>query len=96
MIYAKQFGLNAAYDDVKARDGHMRNSLHYDGLAADLVLYDEHWNYITETEGYRKLGEFWEGLHENCYWGGRTRRDEEGTALTRDGNHFSMSWDRRR
>ena len=95
-FYGKFYGMKVAIDDAKARDGHMKNSLHYDGLAVDLILYDADWNYITDTELYRSLGEEWESFHPNCYWGGRTRRDEEGTALTQDGNHFSMSWDKRR
>lgn len=94
--FAYNWGINVAVDDVKANRGHMNNSLHYDGLAVDLVLYDKDWNYLRDTEEYRMLGEQWEKYHPNCYWGGRTRRDEEGTALTKDGNHFSMSWDKRR
>lgn len=94
--WARQEGFRVAIDDVKARDGHMKNSLHYEGTAVDLILYDNNWSYLTETEDYHALGEYWESLHPNCFWGGYTRRDDEGTALTRDGNHFSMSWDNRR
>jgi hypothetical protein len=96
VTWATEQGFNVCFDDVKAKTGHMNNSLHYDGTAADIILYDANWNYLTDTEDYRELGEKWEELHENCYWGGYTRRDDQGTALTKDGNHFSMSWDKRR
>jgi len=96
LTFANFWGLNVAIDDVKAKTGHMNNSLHYDGTAVDLILYDKDWNYLSDTEEYRMLGEQWEKYHENCFWGGRTRKDDQGTSLTRDGGHFSMSWDRRR
>ena len=73
-------------DDVKASTGHMNHSLHYDGLAADIILYDLNMNYLTDSEDYRICGDYWESLHPNCYWGGSFG----------DGNHFSMSWDSRR
>jgi hypothetical protein len=86
ILFARLHGYYPSIDDVKARDGHMKNSLHYDGLAGDLILYDKDWNYLTETEDYDLLGKFWETLHPNCIWGGHFQ----------DGNHFSMSWDKRR
>lgn len=86
VIKAQELGYNPAFDDVKARDGHMHNSLHYEGLAGDLILYDEYWNYLRDTGDYTVLGIYWESLHPNCYWGGHFG----------DGNHFSMSWDNRR
>jgi hypothetical protein len=82
------FGLHVALGDVRPtnQSGHMSNSLHYEGLAADLVFYSDEWSYKTKTDEYRILGELWESMHPNCHWGGHFN----------DGNHFSMSWDDRR
>jgi len=65
-----------------------KNSLHRVRLAGDLNLFDRWGVYLTKTEDYRELGEYWEGLSytttENerveCTWGGRFN----------DGNHFSI------
>lgn len=58
----------------------IRNSLHCDGLAIDLVLFrdgEPQWS----TDRYRDLGDYWESLNpELCYWGGRFG----------DGHHFSI------
>lgn len=62
---------------------HMTGSLHYDGLAQDLLLYKD-GDYVTDTETYTPLGEFWEQLGVShqlpLRWGGRFK----------DGNHFSL------
>lgn len=52
-------------------------------LAVDLNLFRA-GVYLTRTEDYRELGEFWEGLGGS--WGGRFR----------DGNHFSLEHEGRR
>lgn len=72
-------GLEIAIDDAKARDGHMRNSLHYLGLAVDFNLY-RGGVYLTKTEDHRLAGEYWKTLHPLCRWGG-----DWG-----DGNHYSV------
>lgn len=83
-----EFGMHVALGDVRpeCQKGHMSNSLHYEGTAADLVFYDKDWSYNTKTDNYRIIGELWESMHPNCHWGG----------YFNDGNHFSMSWDERR
>ena len=96
LSFARAHDFYVAIDDAKAHDGHMKNSLHYEGLAVDLILYDSDYKYLTQNKNYEPLGLYWESLHSNCFWGGRTRRDENGTDLSNDGNHFSMSWDNRR
>lgn len=60
------------------------NSLHTLRLAVDLQLFKD-GNYLTDSEAYRPLGEFWKTLDPDCAWGGdfKTRPD---------GNHFSLSW----
>jgi hypothetical protein len=58
------------------------NSLHCERLAIDLNLFIN-GEYKTQTEDYRKLGEYWEALGADCRWGGRFSRP--------DGNHFSIT-----
>jgi hypothetical protein len=55
------------------------NSIHTKRLAIDLHLFYA-GEYLHETEDHQAFGEFWEGLHELCRWGGRFR----------DGNHYSI------
>lgn len=64
----------------------IRASLHCRKLAIDLNLFHQ-GEYLTETDEYRPLGEWWEaqsgayeGLPIKCCWGGRFG----------DGNHFSI------
>jgi len=67
---------------VVGRDGekHMKDSLHYEGLAHDLLIYrDGVW--IEKTEEYKFAGDFWKGLRPENKWGGDFK--------TADGNHFS-------
>ena len=56
-------------------------SCHKLKLAIDLLLFKD-GRYLTDTENYRELGEWWEEQHELCCWGGRFN----------DGNHFSLTW----
>lgn len=53
-------------------------SFHKKRLAVDFNLFKE-GAYLTETEEYRELGEYWMSLDPECSWGG----DWD------DGNHFS-------
>lgn len=77
-MYAK--GYRPRFD--KEHCEHMKNSLHYVGLAKDILLFDKNNNYLTETEAYRECGEYWESLNHSCCWGGRFK----------DGNHFSVEF----
>lgn len=61
---------------------HTDKSLHYQGLAADLILWDKDWNYLTDTESYELLGDVWKSYDPECTWGGDFSRP--------DGNHFSI------
>ena len=62
----------------KEHINHMEGSLHFEGLAKDINLYTKDFVYLTDTEDYRELGEFWELL--GGAWGGRFN----------DGCHFSF------
>lgn len=59
------------------------HSLHTQRLAVDLQLFKD-GVYLTQTDAYKSLGEFWEGLDPDAAWGGRFTRA--------DGNHFSLSF----
>jgi len=56
-----------------------KRSLHIDGLAVDLVLFNGN-SPIWKTARYAPLGAFWVGLDPLCAWGG-----DFG-----DGGHFSI------
>lgn len=71
-------GKAQAAANARAGSG-IKNSLHLDGLAADLLLYHD-GTYLVDTKDYEPLGLRWEQYHELCRWGGRFG----------DGNHFSM------
>ena len=66
-----------AYRDPRCPYGHPR-SLHRKRLAVDFNVFKD-GEYLTDTEDYRPLGEYWESLGGS--WGGRFG----------DGNHFSLA-----
>lgn len=69
--------------ELYAKDGRgIVDSLHCIRLAIDLNAFKA-GVYLTKSEDYRELGEFWESLSvpgAECAWGGRFN----------DGNHFSI------
>jgi hypothetical protein len=58
-------------------------SLHQDRLAIDLNLF-RNGAYLTRTEDYTPLGDWWKAQHALCRWGG-------DFATRKDGNHFSLA-----
>lgn len=59
------------------------NSVHCLKLAADIALF-KGGEYLTSTEDYRDLGEWWKQQHPLCRWG--------GDFVSRpDGNHYSIT-----
>ena len=86
----QQPGLECFYEEVKrtkaqatanaASGAGIANSLHLDGLAADLSL-SVNGVYQSGTEAYKALGEKWESMHPLNRWGGKWG----------DGNHFSST-----
>lgn len=69
---------------LAALDTGIAQSLHTQRLAIDFNLFRD-GKYLTATEAYRPLGEYWEQQSQlpdyECCWGGRFN----------DGNHFSIA-----
>jgi hypothetical protein len=82
-----QWASEQGYEVALGPDGlkHMKNSLHYVGLAVDLNVYRD-GVYLIASEQYRPLGEYFKTLHQLARWGG-----EFG-----DGNHFSFKHEGRK
>ena len=59
------------------------NSLHTSRLAIDLNLFKDDV-FLTTTDAYKPLGEYWESLDSDCSWGGRFAKP--------DADHFSLSY----
>lgn len=76
--------LERNYQPMIGKDGlkHMKNSLHYEGLAIDIDLCDENGKYLRNTSDHLEFGEYWESLNKKCSWGGRFQ----------DGNHYSVMY----
>lgn len=79
--------LECGYTPLLGKDGlkHKVNSLHFEGLAADIDLFKE-GKYLQETSDHEQFGEFWESLDPECCWGGRFE----------DGNHYSIAYQGRK
>lgn len=72
------------YDESDPKElRHRKGSLHYLGLANDLVLY-LNGVYQKQTEAYEFMGVKWEAMHPDYRWGGRFKKA--------DGNHFSIAF----
>lgn len=95
-IYAELPGYEVAYGEIErsklqaAKNASLgigiTNSLHGDGLAADLHLYIN-GEYQVGTEAHRKIGEKWKSMHSLNRWGGDFK-DSNGISKP-DGNHYS-------
>lgn len=82
--------IDEGYDPRIGKDGmkHMKNSLHYDGLAADVDLF-KNGKFLVATEDHKMFGEYWESLHPLCFWGGDGKKQD---GLKHDGNHYSVTF----
>lgn len=70
--------------ELNAKQGKgIKNSLHCERLAVDFNLFKD-GKYLTDSEDYRPLGDYWKSLHTLARWGGDFSRP--------DGNHFSFSY----
>jgi hypothetical protein len=78
------------YTPLHGKDGlkHMKNSLHYDGLAVDIDLFKD-GVYLASTEDHKPFGDYWESLHEDTFWGGNGIKPD---GLKYDGNHYSVTY----
>ena len=81
--------LGEGYVGLSGADAHvhLRTGGHYKKIAQDVDLFRFNrdtliWEYVTDSEGHRPFGEFWETLHPLCRWGGRFTPP--------DGNHYSL------
>ena len=82
-------GYQIAIDEVTNHQGtgHMKGSLHYEGLAADLNLYKD-GVYLEKAEDHQSLGDQWKRIGQKydapLAWGGDFK--------SRDANHYSLSY----
>ena len=84
-------GYDYAVDETTNHSGtgHRPGSLHYDGCAGDLLLYDKDGVYLKKTEVFKPLGDYWKTLDPDCRWGGDFKDDQGHPAP--DGDHFSFA-----
>lgn len=66
------------------------NSLHIEGLAADILLY-KLGVYLKNTEDYLFIGTYWKSLDPLNCWGGDFKNVKR-----KDGNHFSRTYQGRK
>lgn len=93
LLHAETLGLRVAIDQVKrtqleananaASGAGISNSLHLQGLAADLLIYGNTGEYITGGAPYNTLGAYWKSLHPLNRWGGDFKKVDSG--------HFSST-----
>ena len=80
----KYHGLALTIDNNGKSNGILMSN-HRIRLAKDFSLFKD-GKYLTRTEDWTIIGEWWEKLHPLCRWGGRFN----------DGNHFSLEHEGRR
>jgi len=85
LVHEGHIGLGAAIRNNGAANG-IRNSLHEQGLAMDLLLYSLDGKYLTAEEPYEELGVWWEEQDTRAAWGGRFG----------DAGHFSFKYQGKR
>jgi D-alanyl-D-alanine carboxypeptidase len=96
LLKANEMGFHVAIGEV-TRDARVAllnsqsgagisNSLHVQGLAVDLNLYDSTGRWLSKSEDHTSLGMYWKSLDPNNRWGGDFRSRP-------DGNHYSYSPD---
>jgi hypothetical protein len=84
ICHAQTMGYQLTFPDPRLP--HMKNSLHYIGLAQDLNLFIN-GKFMASTEAHQPLGEFWESIGGS--WGGRFKPKT-------DGNHYSLEYQGRK
>lgn len=99
ILFAKTRGYDTVFGQAKrtqaeananAKSGSgISNSLHLLSLAVDLLLFKDE-KYLTNSDDYKFLGDFWKLLDPDCRWGGDFK-DAKGHPKP-DGNHFSVEF----
>ena len=74
-----------SYACAIGQDGlkHMPGSLHFQGLAEDILIYKD-GAFLQDTEEYRFAGTYWKSLDPEFCWGGDFSKP--------DGDHFSIGY----
>ena len=77
--------IDAGYAPMIGRDGeiHKAGSLHFDGLAVDIILTKDRL-VMSDTLDHYIFGQRWKELDADNCWGGDFK--------DQDGNHYSMSY----
>jgi len=85
LVLLLTFMLNKNYYPMLGRDGekHKLYSLHFDGLAVDVIL-TKNDTVLTKTSDHLEFGLYWMSLDPLNCWGGDFSNP--------DGNHYSMSY----
>jgi hypothetical protein len=83
-LIATQYPMLATKIRQNGVHGAVRASLHTKRLAIDFNLFRNGY-YLTDTDSYKPLGDFWKPLHPDARWG--------GDFMAPDGNHFSFEWE---
>jgi hypothetical protein len=79
---------------LKEKKTKVATSQHQNRLAIDLNLMKtpkSGYDYISDTNEYKPIGDYWVSLNENNRWGGDWDKDGLTTdEKFHDGNHFEM------
>jgi hypothetical protein len=81
IVYAYEHGYELTFGDAWSKPeykAHSDVSFHYKRLAIDLNLFRD-GRYLTMTEDWEPLGQYWKSLDHHASWGGDWS----------DGNHLS-------
>ncbi len=70
------------------------HSIHEKRLGLDLQLFRD-GVYLTASEDYQPLGDYWKSLRPGNRWGGDFDINLASPGQQRDGNHFSRLWEGR-
>ena len=78
LLHAFQLGYEITFPPEHLN--HIKNSLHFKGLAKDINLFKD-GIFLTKTDDHLPLGIYWESIGGT--WGGRFRKS--------DGDHYSWN-----
>lgn len=85
-VFSQGWELTLGESFNRSGRGHMFNSLHYIGLAADLNLFVKGHYMSDHCPEWDKIGEKWKSMHPLCKWGGDfTEKDYNHISLLHEG-----------